>query len=149
MAPLMQPGNPSGKATQVSVLKETWRSNPSCLPVLFALAKVQSETSTPRPIRSCAPSHSHSHEALCTPASAFHPSSPPHSCALGPLTPFPTTSKSPTCTVLLPPVLLTVASSLRTLLLQLPYVVTIFSYPLYFRTTSWLDISMGNIINYK
>lgn len=46
MAPLMQSGNPSGKVSWVSALKETWRANPSCLSYLFALVKAQSVAST-------------------------------------------------------------------------------------------------------
>lgn len=53
---------------------ETWRLNPSCLPVLFVLANIQSVTSTFIPIRSFDPlPQSFSWSSVHPSASAFHP----------------------------------------------------------------------------
>lgn len=66
MVPHTQPGNPSGKVTQVSTLKETWRSKPSCVSFLFALVKVQSVISASMgPFGHLICFHNHSPESLC------------------------------------------------------------------------------------
>lgn len=89
MVPLMQACNPSGQVTQVSVCKETWRSNPPCLSVLFALVKVQSVTSPSMAIESFDPlPQSLSWSFVHPSASVFHPSSPPYSFSPWPMNPW-------------------------------------------------------------